>query len=392
MSALKLSNRTARRLWLQTHGLANTPTGPFDLSEIVANLGFVQLDSIRHIERAHDHIVWSRNQNYRVGGLDNLLKNRGIFEHFTHDASVLPMTFLPMWRRQFQRKAEWIAKAGWWKRMPDAEGRELIKARIMREGALCTKDFDSEGPRPTEMWHRPAHKLGLDYMWYAGELATCHREKFVKYYDLAERVFPASLWGQEESEAAQINWLCTEALRRLGFATVGEIQRFWDACSNAEVRIWLEQNKALLVPVVIETANGATTQAWALSGIEDRISKLEEATTRLRVINPFDPAFRDRKRTEQLFDFSYRNEIFVPAAKRQYGYYVYPILEGARLVGRVSLKADRDVGALMLEQLWPEAGVAWPSSRQAKLESELVRFARFSDLTFERGSSEQGRN
>ncbi len=387
MSRLRLSNRVARLLWLQSHGLSQTPTGQLDLAQIVTDLGFVQLDSIRHIERAHDHIIWSRNQNYRVGGLDNLLENRAVFEHFTHDASLIPMEFLPMWRRQFQRTSDRISKAGWFKRMPDVKGRAEIKARIAREGALCTSDFDSEGPKPTEMWHRPAHKLGLDYMWYAGELATCHREKFVKFYDISERVFPADLWRQALSHDAQIDWLCRSALGRLGFATAGEIQRFWDACSNAEVRAWLAQNKTGLVEVDVETAQGTKVASWALSDIEARVEAVPEATARLRVINPFDPAFRDRKRTEQLFGFTYRNEIFVPAAKRQYGYYVYPILEGKRLVGRVSLKANRAAGVLTLKQLWPEAGVAWPAGRQAKLESELGRFARFSGLAFTSGCS-----
>ena len=387
MSRLRLSNRDARHLWLESHGLSNTPTGPLDLAKIVTDLGFVQLDSIRHVERAHDHIVWSRNQNYRVGGLDKLLENRGVFEHFTHDASLLPMAFLPMWRRQFQRTAERISKAGWWKRMPDGEGRALIKDRIIREGALCTKDFDSEGTRPTEMWHRPAHKLGLDYMWYAGELATCHRANFVKFYDIAERVFPAEFLQQDLSQQEQIDWLCRAALERLGFATAGEIQRFWDACSSAEVRAWLAQNQSGLVELDVETAQGASMTAWALPDIERRAETAPQPTARLRVINPFDPAFRDRKRTEKLFGFYYRNEIFVPAEKRQYGYYVYPILEGARLVGRVALKADRAAGVLRLEELWPEASVAWPTSRQAKLDSELNRLARFTGLAFMSGCS-----
>ena len=112
MSDVQLSNGAARRLWLERHGLFYSPTGPLDVPQIGHALGFVQLDSIRHVERAHDHILWSRNQSYRAGGLDKHLQERDFFEHFTHDASLIPMRFLPMWQRQFQRHAEKIVQAG----------------------------------------------------------------------------------------------------------------------------------------------------------------------------------------------------------------------------------------------------------------------------------------
>ncbi len=162
---------------------------------MIHDLGFVQLDTIRVIARAHHHILWSRNQNYREPMLGKHLRQRHVFEHFTHDASVLPMEFLPMWQRQFDRRAARIINAGWWKGMPDAEGgRAEIKARIAREGGpLSTHAFDTKVDGKREMWSRPPHKLALDYMWYAGELATCHRENFTKFYDLGERVFPQGI-------------------------------------------------------------------------------------------------------------------------------------------------------------------------------------------------------
>jgi len=380
MSDVHLSNSAARRLWLERHGLFYSPTGPLDVPQIGHALGFVQLDSIRHVERAHDHILWSRNQSYRAGGLDKHLQERDFFEHFTHDASLIPMRFLPMWQRQFQRHAEKIVQAGWWKNMPDEEGRAALKARIAREGPLSTKDFESEGPRPKAMWHRPAHKLGLDYMWYAGELATSYREKFIKYYDLAERIFPEDLRGVRLSHDEQIDWLCRAALERLGFASSGEIQRFWGACSATEVKTWLSTHQGALMSVSIELADKSVAQGWALPSIEQRLAKLGAPSQFMRLLNPFDPTIRDRKRTERLFGFSYRNEIFVPEAQRQWGYYVYPLLEGERFVGRVLLRADRKAGSLHIMRLWPEDGVRWGTERERKWQAEFRRFARFAGL------------
>ena len=175
---LEIRNRDARRLWLHAQGLSATPTGPLDLPGLIRGLGFVQLDSIRVVSRAHHHILWSRNQNYREPMLDKLMrKDRGIFEHFTHDASVIPMEFYPNWRRQFRRLEAKVRGWDWHRGMLDETGRNGIVDRIREEGPLSTKAFDTKIKGPREMWRRPPHKLALDYMWYAGELSTSHRLK-----------------------------------------------------------------------------------------------------------------------------------------------------------------------------------------------------------------------
>lgn len=377
---LRISNRAARWLWLDAQGLAATPMGKLDLGRTIHELGFVQLDTIRVIARAHDHILWSRNQNYREPMLGNLLKSRGVFEHFTHDASVLPMEFLPFWRRQFGRMAAKIGGSDYWGGLPDAEGRGEIRARIEREGPLSTHAFDSKVGRKTHMWQRPPHKQALDYMWYAGELATSHRKNFTKYYDLAERVFPEHLHGADVADEAQQDWLCRGALARMGFGSQGEIQRFWAAMSAAEVKAWIGRNHKGLVPVETESADGRWVAGWALPDIEERLSRLEKPTSRLRILNPFDPVIRDRARLGRLFGFEYRVEMFVPAAQRRWGYYVYPLLEGDRFVGRIEARAERDNGALRHERTWVEPGVRWTVVRQGRLEAELARIARLAGV------------
>jgi uncharacterized protein YcaQ len=120
----EIRNRDARRLWLDAQGLSATPTGPLDLAAMIRGLGFVQLDSIRVVSRAHHHILWSRNQNYREPMLDKLMrKERGVFEHFTHDASVIPMEFYSSWRRQFRRLEEKVRGWEWHRGMLDEDGR-----------------------------------------------------------------------------------------------------------------------------------------------------------------------------------------------------------------------------------------------------------------------------
>jgi uncharacterized protein YcaQ len=376
MALLKIPNRAARRLWLAAQGLAAAPTGPLDVAALITRLGFVQLDTIQVVARAHHHILWSRNQHYREPMLNDVMaRDRTVFEHFTHDASVLPMAFLPMWQRQFRRKRAYLERTKWFSSMLDAQGRAQIKARITNEGPLSTHAFDTKVAGPKRMWARPPHKLALDYMWYAGELATCHREGVTKFYDLAERVFPAGLRAQTHADDAQLDWLCHAAIDRLGFGTAADIQKFWDASDLSEVRNWA--STAPLVEVSLEGADGTWTPALAPLDIEARLASMPEATSRLRILNPFDPAIRDRVRLKRLFGFDYRVEMFVPAAKRIWGYYVFPLLEGDRFVGRIEVKADRAKGTLSVLNLWVEPDVQWTTARAGKLEAELARMARF---------------
>ena len=379
MARLKIDNRTARALWLTSHGLAQTPTGPLDTLGLIRRLGFVQLDTIQVISRAHHHILWSRNQNYREPMLDSLLRDRRqVFEHYTHDASVLPMAFLPMWQRQFQRKREEVGRSNWFGKHLDADLIAEVMRRVTEDGPLSTHDFETKVKGEKAMWKRPPHKMVLDYLWYCGVLATSHRDGFTKYYDLAERVFPQDL--PVLSDAEQINRLCHAALDRIGFATPGEVQRFWEACSAVEVKAWSVRAAEDVVEVEVQGADGAWSNALACADIEARISALQEPTSRLRILNPFDPAIRDRARLARLFGFEYTVEMFVPAVKRKWGYYVYPLLEGNRFVGRIEAKGDRAKGTLTLTKFWTETERLRTGKRATKLDAELARLARLAGL------------
>jgi uncharacterized protein YcaQ len=214
-------------------------------------------------------------------------------------------------------------------------------------------------------------------MWYAGELATSHRINFNKYYDIAERIFPKNLRDLDISNEDQIDWLCSAALDRMGFGSPSELQQYWDAVSVKEVNEWLKSAQARVQDVEIETSEGQWIKGVAPANIEDRLTALKYPTSRLRIINPFDPVIRDRNRLKRLFGFDYRVEMFVPATKRVWGYYVFPILEGCRFVGRIEVKGDRKNSVLSVIKFWPENGITWQKSRYRKLSSELKRMQRF---------------
>ena len=373
---LHIGNSQLRQLWLAAHGLASAPSGAVDVMSIIRRLGFLQIDTVRNVVRAQDHILWSRNHRYREDMVWDDLRRRELFEHFTHDASLIPMDVYPLWQRQFHRLGEKAARAEWYQSGLAQAETEAIHARIKAEGPLSTHAFDSARDS-TEMWSRPPHKKALEQMWYAGVLGTAERRNFAKYYDLGARVFPPVPTDRPDAKAAGA-MLCDLAMDRMGIANAGEIRRFWEAVPPDEVRDWIASRD--LIAVRVQAADGTWQDSWAVPDLTARLEGLLPPSTRMRIINPFDPAIRDRKRLQRIFGFEYTNEMFVPQAKRKWGYYVYPLLEGNRFVGRLEAKADRDAGLLRVTGFWPETGVRWGQGRAARLSAELDRFARLAGV------------
>ena len=376
---LRLANRAARRLFLDRHGLGRPPAGE-DLAGLIERLGFVQIDSIATVERAHHMILAARRKSYRPRQLDHLLeRRRALFEHWTHDASVIPMAFYPHWRLRFRRDAEML-RARWrkWRRAGFEERFDEVLQRIREGGPVMAREF-GEGRRRAEAgwWDWHPSKTALEFLWRTGALAICRREGFQKVFDLAERVVPEPLLDIEPSEEETIDWACSGALDRLGFASPGEIAAFWETASPAEARQWCAaQASGDLVEVEVEgAAPGRARRLLARPDIGEQVERAPDPPGAVRVLSPFDPLLRDRRRAEWLFGFRYRIEIYVPEEKREYGYYVFPLLEGDRPVGRIDMR--RKDGRLCVSALWPEPGVRLGKGRLERIGRELDRIARF---------------
>ncbi|PRX07203.1 UNVERIFIED_ORG: hypothetical protein BCL66_11318 [Martelella mediterranea] len=381
-----IENGQARRIFLARQGLAGSPAQAMDkagLMALIEKIGFVQVDSIRTVERAHDLILFSRNQTFRRHHLTALLeKDRGLFEHWTHDASLIPTRFYPYWKHRFARERERLVER--WRKW-QGEGFEAVfeetYAAVRDNGPLFSRDLKDDDHVSGGWWNWHPAKTALEYHWRTGRVAICHRVNFQKAYDLSERVIPDEHRLGEVDHDAFVDWACRAALKRLGFATSGEIAAFFDIVTPQEARTWVENNRDHLAEVALETVDaGKLRQAFALAEEVDTLAEVPEPPGRVRVLSPFDPLLRDRARAERLFGFSYRIEVFVPEPKRQYGYYVFPLLEGARLIGRIDMKADRKRGTLDVRKLWLEPGVRPSNGRLEKLDAELSRLARFTGV------------
>ncbi len=383
-SACTVPNVAARNLFLARHALADDPRprqSATGLLELIERIGFVQVDSINTVARAHDMILFARNQTYRPGHLRRLLeRDRELFENWTHDASIIPTRFFPYWRPRFTRSAERIRER-WteWRRPGFLEMLDEIVAHVDRNGATLAREVGTDEPKANGgWWDWHPSKTALEYLWRTGVLAICHRRGFQKAYDLTERVIPAHHRAHLPDDDELVDWACGSALDRLGFATSGEIAAFWDTVTPAEAAEWCaRQRNDDLIEVAVEGADGRPRRVFARPGLPGEARDAPPPPDRLRILSPFDPAIRDRNRTERLFGYRYRIEVFVPAAKRQYGYYVFPLLEGNRLIGRIDMKCDRDAGTLTVTGLWFEPGVRPARLRLSRLDAELERYRRF---------------
>ncbi len=391
MALQQLDNRTARRLFLDRHALIESPSGNAkgdDLLELITRLGFVQLDSINTVARAHDMILYSRRPSYRPKHLKQLYEgDRALFEHWTHDAAVIPMQFYPQWHLRFQRDAKLLKKRYRnWHRNGFEDQFNSVLQHIRDHGAVGSSDLGKDEKKGSGgWWDWHPSKTALEYLWRSGALTVVGRNGFQKRYDLTERVIEEHLCpgGAPCDEGATLDWLCNAALDRLGFATSGEIAAFWDTVSPSEARNWCatQHSQGQLEQIEVTHADKTLRRVFARPETAEGAKNIGPAPGRIRVLSPFDPALRDRKRAERLFGFHYRIEVFVPAPKRIYGYYVFPLIEGERMVGRIDMKAQRDADLLQVTALWPERGVKWSVARISKLESELQRLARFAGLS-----------
>lgn len=380
---IPVSNKTARRIFLARQGLSASPSraiGKRDLLQLIHDLGFVQIDSISTVERAHNQILFSRNQTFRKEHLRQLLEeDRALFEHWTHDAAIVPSAFYPYWKHKFRR-----SEAPMRERWAKWHGEDFDKAfgetyeRIVKNGAVMAREVKQAEHKSGGWWQWHPSKKALEFFWHTGKLAISGRKNFQKIYDLSERVIPAEYLKTEVSRNSFIDWACRSALERLGFATHGEIAAFWDLVSPDEAKAWVFANRDQLDEVEIECTGGVKPRAsYAFTGLSPDMEDWPEPPGRIRVLSPFDPLLRDRNRAERLFGFRYRIEVFVPEPKREFGYYVFPLLEGDRLIGRIDMKADRKAGTLNVIRLWLEPKVRASAGRMARLEAELARVARF---------------
>ena len=358
---------SARRLLLAGCALDSAPsraTGSSVIS-LVRALGFVQVDSISAVERAHHLIMHARLDGYGPRHLvSHAEESRAVFEHWTHDASLIRSDWLPWWTHRFERDRARFLKSAWMRQRLGRNWSRTVRGvtdAIGASGPMSVRDIHELMParraQSAGWWEWSPCKAALEYLWRVGEVAVHSRRGFEKVYDLAHRVhgrMPAPT-----SRDAYIEWACVEALGRLGAATPREIAAFLGAVTPADAEAWCgcAARDGKVDAVLLERHGREARPGFAVIGWKRRAERVRVDSTP-RLLSPFDPLIRDRARLLELFGFDYRFEAYVPAPKRTYGYYTMPVLVGERLVARLDLTTDRAAGVLRVDRAWEEGGTS----------------------------------
>jgi hypothetical protein len=366
----------ARRLALHAQGLdggRTSQTGKAGVLAAIERLGYVQIDTISVVERAHHHVLWSRRPDYTPDMLHELqASDRAVFEYWTHAASYVPMTHFRYYRPHMLAASGGGRTQHWLQ-----EQREVVDhvlGRIREEGALGSVDFPPpEGVKRGPWWDRTPAKHALEALFNAGILMISERRGFQRVYDLAERVLPPALDLSEPSPEESDRFLVLRSLAAFGVAGAGEIR--WGHRGHGDLTPLLRRMAAEgeVVPVEVEGLEG---ERWALP---ERLAALEAATPeqRVHILSPFDNLVIRRGRLRELFGFDYTLECYVPAAKRRYGYFCLPLLRGDRFIGRLDAKAERKQRVLVVKKMHFEPDLGDPAALLPALTAELHAFAAF---------------
>jgi len=327
--------------------------GRRQLRGVLRHTGLLQIDSVNVLQRAHYLPAFSRIGCYRTDLLDRMAyKDRELFEYWGHEASLLPMRVHPLFRWRMQRAEQ---KFETWGRMAQLAREkpgyvEHVLGLVRDAGPLTAGEIAAKEKRSKDNWgwNWTNEKLALEFLFWTGRVTAADRRNFERVYDVSERVIPATILDlPTPTEEEAHRELLVLSAASCGIGTAGDLADYYRIRTpQARPRIAELVDAGRLEEVAVE---GWRQPAYVTAGVT-----LPRKSDARALLVPFDPLIWERDRTERLFDFRYRIEIYVPAGKRVHGYYVLPFLLGDQLVARVDLKADRPRRTLLVQAAYAE--------------------------------------
>ncbi|WP_042288123.1 winged helix-turn-helix domain-containing protein [Citrobacter sedlakii] len=385
MSLPSLSLKEARLLHLAAQGLLRKPRRRARESDILATItrmSLLQIDTINIVARSPYLVLFSRLGDYPSQWLDAALTRGELMEYWAHEACFLPRSDFKLIRHRMltPENMGWKYKAAW---MNDHAGEiEQLIQHIQHNGPVRSADFAHPRKGTSGWWEWKPHKRHLEGLFTAGKLMVVERRNFQRVYDLTHRVMPH--WDDERDllpRAQAELFMLDNSARSLGIFREQWLADYY-RLKRPDLQRWRETRaeQQQIIPVEVDTLGTLWLHAELLPLLELAQAKKLSAT-HSAVLSPFDPVVWDRKRAEQLFGFSYRLECYTPAPKRQFGYFVLPLLHRGQLIGRMDAKMHRKTAVLEIISLHLEKGVTSGISLQNGLKQAIDDFARWQQAT-----------
>ena len=347
----------ARQMALACQGLNgrwNVPEGKDGVAAAIERLGYVQIDTISVVRRAHHHTLWVRRPDYEPQMLHELqARDRRVFEWWASAMSYVPMSDYRYYAVRMGRDSVRSWKRAWLLENEDVVGQVL--ERIREEGPLGSSDFKApEGYKRGTWWSWKPAKEALEVLFDMGVLMVTERRGFQRIYDLRERVLPAWVDTTVPTQEELDQFVIRRALGGLGFAAVDGVR--WGRWRGVQAGVEAVQDLVDSGEVTTFAMEGAEGQTFCgLTQVIDEVT-CNQGSKLVHILSPFDNLVIQRRWLSTFFGFEYKLEAYTPAAKRRYGYYSLPILWGERFVGRVDAKADRKAKAFIVRNLVFEPG------------------------------------
>ncbi len=371
MNSNTLSIKEARKLVLHSQKVLAQPAKGKAIEATLAaieHLGYIQIDTISVIQRAHHHTLWSRNPRYALGHLDELIETGKVFEYWSHAAAYLPMSDF---RFSLPNKIEIAKGRKLWYECDSKIKRHVLK-RVTEEGLLQAKDFERKEKGKLATWEWKPAKTALEQLFMEGKLMVARRQGFQKVYDLTERILPGNI---DTTPPTQSEWAKNVIIRYLNANGLGDaneisyLRKGKKPMIQTELENLMEEGQVMQVQVKDQTF-------YALPNSPELLKK-PQSKSRLKILNPFDNFVIQRKRMKMLFDFDYQIECYVPALKRKHGYFCLPILWNGTLVARMDCKADRKTNTFIIQNLVLEPNLKNLDRFTVALTKEIGAFMNF---------------
>ena len=367
---VEISMAVGRRLALKHQGLWNADPfgkGQKAVLQAIRHLGYVQIDTISVVERAHHHVLWSRIPGYQPEWLDQLQQERFIFEYWSHAASYLPMEdyrfCLPRMLRLREAEKHWFPR--------EKSEMQRVLDRISSEGPLMSRDFEGT-PGSGDRWDLKPVKYAIHEMVQMGKLMVSKRVGFQKAYDLPENCIPGHVDVSVPTESEMAQHLILRAIMAHGLMDLSGI-----SYQRKGIRPALQnQVKAMLKDGQLREVKLMGQNYLTLKDTPLELPR-KPRQTKVFLLSPFDNTVIQRQRLADVFNFDFRTEIYVPEAKRKYGYFSMPVLWGDRFVGRLDPKAHRKTKTLEIKNFQIESDFTPSPPFWEQLRVALEAFCRF---------------